>query len=102
MITRSLLPVLSTLLLVASVSGAAQTTAFIYQGRLNDNGQPANGIYDLRFTLYDSPTNGAALAGPITNSLAPVSNGLFTVTLDFGAGMFDGNPISLQIAVQTN
>ena len=29
----------------------AQTTAFSYQGRFNDNGTPANGIYDLRFAI---------------------------------------------------
>ena len=26
-------------------------TAFTYQGRLNASGQPANGLYDLRFRL---------------------------------------------------
>ncbi len=30
-------------------SAAAQTTAFTYQGRLTDNGVPANGNYDLLF-----------------------------------------------------
>ena len=33
-------------------------TAFTYQGRLNSTGQPANGHYDLRFTLYDAVTEG--------------------------------------------
>ena len=28
----------------------AQGTGFSYQGRLNDGGSPATGIYDLRFT----------------------------------------------------
>ena len=32
----------------------AQGTAFTYQGRLNDNGAPANGIYDLQFRIYAS------------------------------------------------
>ena len=32
----------------------AQGTAFMYQGRLNDGGNPANGNYDLRFAIYDS------------------------------------------------
>ena len=32
----------------------AQGTVFTYQGRLSDNGGPANGQYDLRFTLYNA------------------------------------------------
>ena len=35
-------------------------TAFTYQGHLSDRtGNPANGIFDLRFALYDEPTGGA-------------------------------------------
>jgi hypothetical protein len=33
----------------------AQGTAFTYQGRLNNNGAPASGVYDLQFTVFDSP-----------------------------------------------
>ena len=80
----------------------AQTTAFTYQGRLTDNGTPATGIYDLQFTIYDADTGGSVLAGPITNSPVAVTNGLFTTTLDFGAGVFDGSDRWLEIAVQTN
>jgi len=32
----------------------AQGTAFTYQGRLNDGANPASGIYDLRFAIYDA------------------------------------------------
>ncbi len=28
------------------------STAFTYQGRLVDGGNPANGLYDFEFTLY--------------------------------------------------
>ena len=41
-------------------------------------------------------------AGFLTNSATVVSNGLFTVTLDFGAGVFDGTTYWLQIGVRTN
>ena len=81
----------------------AQSTAFTYQGRLNDNGAPANGVYDLRFTIYDSTNNpGPIIAGPLTNSATGVNNGLFTVTLDFGPGIFSGADRWLEIAVRTN
>src|SRR5438046_2972150 len=77
-------------------------TAFTYQGRLTDGGSPANGNYDLRFTIYDSDAGGTVVAGPTTNSPTSVSNGLFDVTLDFGARPFDGNARWLEVAVQTS
>jgi hypothetical protein len=81
----------------------AQGAAFTYQGRLNDGGNPASGIYDLRFTIYDSTNNpGTIIAGPLTNSATGVSNGLFAVTLDFGAGTFTGADRWLEIAVRSN
>ncbi len=67
-----------------------------------DGGQPANGNYDLRFTLLDAVTNGTVLSVPLTNAPVPVSNGLFVVTLDFGANVFNGSDRWLEIAVRTN
>ena len=80
----------------------AQGTAFVYQGRLNDGGAAASGIYDLQFTIYDS-TNlpGVRIAGPQTNSAISVSNGLFSVALDFG-NQFPGADRWLEIGVRTN
>jgi len=84
----------------------AQGTAFTYQGRLNDGTSPASGIYDLRFSIYDAAggAGGGAggVAGPVTNSATGVTNGLFTVTLDFGAGVFAGAERWLEIGVRTN
>jgi hypothetical protein len=80
----------------------AQGTEFTYQGQLNNGGSPANGSYDLTFTLFNTNTNGSVLAGPITNSAVTVSNGLFTTTLDFVGSVFNGNPVWLEITVSTN
>src|SRR5688572_14114801 len=81
----------------------AQATAFTYQGRLNDGSSSAGGTYDLQFTIYDSTNNpGVIVAGPITNSAVGVSNGLFTVRLDFGAAVFDGADRWLEIGVRSN
>ncbi len=91
--------------LVACASAAtavAQGTAFTYQGRLNDTAAPATGNYDLRFTIHDAATSGSQVAGPLTNSPTGVSNGLFTVVLDFGAGVFTGADRWLEIGVRTN
>src|SRR5947209_5437541 len=81
--------------------GFAQGTAFTYQGRLNDAASPANGIYDLRFAVFDSLTAGSQQGNPLTNAATVVSNGLFTVTLDFG-NQFPGPNRYLEIAVRTN
>lgn len=80
----------------------AQGTAFVYQGQLNDGGAPANGRYDLQFTIYNSGSGPGAIAGPLTNSATAVSNGLFAVTLDFGPGVFTGPARWLDIGVRTN
>ena len=66
-----------------AVNVQAQYSAFTYQGRLNDGGNPATGSYELQFTLYDRATAGTVLGGPITNTVA-ASDGVFTTTLDFG------------------
>ena len=42
------------LALIVSDSASAQTTIFTYQGKLNDNGNPANGPYDFQFKLFDT------------------------------------------------
>ena len=81
---------------------AAQGTAFTYQGRLNDNGSPANGTYDLQFAIYDASSGPNLVAGPVTNSPTVISNGIFVVTLDFGPGVFTGADRWLEIGVRTN
>jgi trimeric autotransporter adhesin len=88
--------------LTSQLSADPLGTAFTYQGKLTDGGSAANGNYDLRFELYDAPTAGVRLAGPITNSAVAVSNGLFTVTLDFGSSAFTGAPRWLQLGVRGN
>lgn len=77
----------------------AQSTAFTYQGRLQAAGTPANGLYELSFSLHDAVTNGNLVGLPITLAPVPVSNGLFLATLDFGAAAFTGANRWLEISV---
>ncbi len=81
---------------------AAQGTAFTYQGRLNANGAPASGTYNLTFTLFNVSSGGSAVAGPVTNSAVSVTNGLFTVTIDLGGSVWIGATNWLEIGVETN
>ncbi len=80
----------------------AQGTAFTYQGRLSDSGSPANGTYDMQFCLRTAASGGSAAGNTNTLPAVQASNGLFTVTLDFGPGIFSGNPLWLEIGVRTN
>ena len=80
----------------------AQGNAFTYQGRLNDGANPATGIYDLGFALFDAGSVGTQQGNLVTNTATVVSNGLFTVTLDFGYDVFTGDARWLEIGVRTN
>lgn len=66
----------------------AQTSAFTYQGKLTDVSIPANGTYDFQFSLYDA---GNMLLASGTIGGVTVTNGIFTVNLDFGATFFTSN-----------
>ena len=84
------------------LSAAPLDTAFTYQGRLADGTNAATGLYDLRFALYDASAGGNLVAGPLTNSSTPLTSGLFTVALDFGASVFNGDTRWLEIGVRSN
>ena len=88
---------------LAPAVASAQGTGFNFQGRLNDGTNPANGSFDLQFRLYD-----AIVGGNQINAVAPrpnttLINGVFSVTLDFGATAFNNpNSIFIEIAVRPN
>ena len=99
-----IVPILAALLafLACPPATRAQGTAFTYQGQLLANAAAANGSFDLQLTVYDATTNGSIVAGPLTIPAVAVTNGLFTVTPDFGGNVFTGPARWLQIAVRTN
>lgn len=86
--------VLSVVLLLAALpigAQVAQGTAFTYQGELRQNNLPVTASVDMVFTLYDSAAGSTVIGSPIpltgVNAVSVV-DGLFTVTLDFGASAF--------------
>lgn len=99
-------PIIGRIMLATLLSAAwtaivhAQGTAFTYQGQLNDDGSPANGSYDLQFTLWNAASGPSQIGGAVTVNDLAISNGLFTATLDFGAGAFAGSARWLEIAVR--
>ncbi len=99
---KTLVSFLLTLTLLATMSNLhAQGTAFTYQGQLRNNGSPANGSYDFQFMVFNSSASGTQQGPTLTTNATAVSNGLFTVTLDFG-GVFPGANRWLDISVRTN
>ena len=83
-------------------TASAQGTAFTYQGRLNDGGAPAHGLYDFRFKLFTDPLGNTQTGSAALTNAVPVTNGLFIATMDFGAGVFNGASYWLEVDVRTN
>jgi hypothetical protein len=86
----------------ANHAGWAQSTAFTYQGLLEADGVPANGTFDLVFSLFNTNSGGSQVGGALTNAATAVSNGVFTVVLNFGNGIFTGPDYWLQIGVRAS
>ena len=75
-------------------------TAFTYQGRLIDANDAADGLYDFKFKLYDANSDGSQAGSDVNKPDVDVIDGYFTVELDFGSGLFDGNAVWLEIGVR--
>lgn len=77
----------------------AQGTAFTYQGQLKEAGVPAAGNYDMVFRVFDAEAGGTQYGSDFPVAGVTVADGLFTVPIDFGAGVFTGVPLWLEIEV---
>jgi hypothetical protein len=95
---RAIILLVIALALAASAFG--QSTAFNYQGRLNDAGAAANGTFQFQFKLYDAANGGAQVGSALTDVSVLVTNGTFSTMLDFGAAAFPGADRYLEIAVR--
>ncbi len=84
---------------VLSAVVAAQTTEFTYQGQLQNSSMPASGNYDFEFALFDSVLGGSQIGSTQTRNGVGVSNGIFSVNLDFG-NLFPGAQRFLEIRVR--
>jgi hypothetical protein len=73
--------------------------AFTYQGQLSDGSNPANGQYDLQFKLFNALSVGNQVGNTVTIGNKTITNGLFSVKLDFG-NVFDGAGLWLEVGVR--
>lgn len=87
---------------IFAVSIAAQTTSFNYQGKLNDGGNAANATFQMEFKLFDALSGGNQIGATVANSSVSVAQGVFAVSLDFGANAFTGADRFLEISVKRN
>ena len=94
---------------LAALTVGAQTNTFTYQGRLTDNNLAAVGTYEMQFRVFDAAVAGNQLpvGTPVTLNFTvagtnpvTVSNGAFTVQLNFGANVFTGADRWLEISVR--
>lgn len=99
---KQIILILSSLWLILVIASGAfsQTTAFTYQGSLRDGANPANGNYDLEFKLFDAVSAGTQQGITLQRLNVAVANGIFTVSLDFGAITLPGADRFLDIAVR--
>jgi hypothetical protein len=107
-----LFTVINLVLLVGSASAhtsAADTnaplaapvgTAFIYQGRLRTGTAVVNRSCDFQFSLWNAASAGTRIGGVLSTNGVAVTDGRFSVSLDFGAAAFDGQGRWLQVAVR--
>jgi|GEM_PF-3536436 len=93
--------ILAALLCVAFTAElTAQTTAFTYQGALRQSGETVEGPGDFTVSLWNAQMAGNQVGSTATLLAQPVTDGLFTLKLDFGAGAFNGSPRWIQISVR--
>lgn len=86
---------------LACVTAAyAQSSAFTYQGELKDGFVTANGVFDLRFRLFDAASGGAQIGATVCVDNVQVTNGVFTTSLDFGQQFASISSRHLEIAVR--
>ncbi len=99
-----LLAFLALTLLAAGITPSAHaapvTTVFTYQGRLQMNSAAYTGTADLVFRLHDDATAGNQVGGDVGVSGVTVTDGYFTVELDFGP-VYDGTALWLETEVMT-
>jgi hypothetical protein len=98
---HKLLLACSVALLLFAGEAPGQTTAFTFQGRLNDSGVPANGNYDLEFKLFDTLAagTGTQIGSTIDRPGVTVTSGVFSVRLNFTAAAFPGANRFLEVGV---
>lgn len=86
-------------LIAAGLTTGASAEPFTYQGQLMEAGAPADGLYDMTFTLTDSASGGFALAVDSISNVSVV-DGIFSVEIDFPSALLNDDARWLSINVE--
>ena len=70
---------------------AKLSSVFSYQGQPKQAGVPLQGTADLEFSLWTSAKGADLVGNLLAVEKVPVSGGLFSVPLDIGSNVFNGN-----------
>lgn len=87
----SLASLILCLVLPGTAAAAPLDATLTYQGSLDNGGAVAEGDHDFRFRLFDDPNAGMQIGPELEHLAVPVSEGVFTVHLDFGSGPFSSD-----------
>lgn len=99
-ITAVLLMLISGLAFAQTPDATSLGTGFTYQGQLKSSNTPYTGSCDFQFALFDALSSGSQVGATLTMLNTPLADGYFTVQLDFGTGVFNGNSRWLEISLR--
>src|SRR2546422_9941855 len=95
---KSFLGLACLVLFLSTGAAYAQTTSFTSQWRLTDANSVPDGIYEMQFKLFDAAADGNQVGSTLTldgfgsnHPAVIVTNGVFSVQLDFGSVVFSGS-----------
>jgi hypothetical protein len=86
-------------MILPGIVHAGASTAFTYQGQLQQANTNFSDTANLAFRLYDEAEGGTMIGTENQFNGHTISDGLFMVTLDFGVGAFTGEPRWLEVRV---
>lgn len=78
---HSLRGLAAALMAAIAAPALAQGVTFTYQGELREAGEPADGVYDFQFTLFNQLNGGSAISSTHCANDITVTDGRFTVEL---------------------
>jgi hypothetical protein len=82
-------------------AGEPMPTAFTYQGQLTLGGTPLNDSADFLVTLWDADADGSQIGSMVTATVIEVTDGLFSIEIDFGVDVYDGDARWVEIEVRS-
>ncbi len=85
---RPCLVLLPLLFGLTTIHAAPLGTAFTHKGEYKPGGTAVTGIYDFQIVLFDVATLGAPIVSPVIHENVPVTQGNFTVEINYGAPPF--------------